>query len=247
MANNFVTISGYSDSPSGHVSIQVGDRVFEQQQVNQTDEFTYHDASQALTSTGSVEDGIIQQRPQGELISEPSNSISIPVTAEQQQAMQSYIDSVLGPNNYGLLGVNCVEFVDNVLLAGEVLVDWRELLSETGGIPEAKPVEISIAMKHDGIGMDRSGTRLDSDGSKVDLNDPDGAITQNSDGTLSINTIDVATGTITKTTWAPNAVGTLVPIAVVDVNVDSGGYSSTGNDWGNEWNDPRTDVKRGDY
>lgn len=143
-----IVVNGYANgSLSGHVSVTLGDVVYEQQ-LNPSvfsgfsslldapfspygfitsASFTFvYTVAEVVTSVGGSNDGIIRARPKpgdfDSLFARPATapdiSISIPVTEAQYQAALIFAEANDGiTNNYGLLDQNCVTFVDNVFAA----------------------------------------------------------------------------------------------------------------------------------
>lgn len=143
-----ISINGYSDSATGHVSISVAGQTYEQQW-RQSPTPLLGLLSLTIFNGGTVgfRDGVIQVRPAD--ASPPSVEAEIEVAADQESAILAFVEGSLGPNAYGLFSTNCVEFVNNALAAGNVGIDTYDALASAGGIPGAKLVEISIAIKTD--------------------------------------------------------------------------------------------------
>ncbi len=138
-----VTVNYYSDGPSGHVAIKLQSGTYEQSWTPDLNETTQNFIDAGLpadaafyagvgstignlfTTDGDGEDGTV--RVQVPARREVVRSVSFPVTGGQMTSMENYVQDRLEAdkvNDYSLTRRNCILFVEDVLDAGVVIVDW---------------------------------------------------------------------------------------------------------------------------
>lgn len=122
--------------------------------------------------------------------------------------------------------------------AGDKATDsWTALLQTVGDNVVAGVVGQMPSLAG-AFGFETESTKLESSRDEVV------ATRVNKDSSITFVTKADHSQVVTETTFVRTSGGTYTPVSVHDVSVADGGYSSTGNDWGNHWADPRTNVQR---
>ena len=146
----YIVVNGYNDSKTGHVSISIQGIEFEQQfRVDTVLANPVNWVSPAnlvadvlgtgITGTLDGTTGLAQDTDRFNAI-----TIRIPVTRAQENKALELVTNALPINSYGLLGGNCVDYVDYVLEGIGAERDWREEWARLGGMSGWNPIELYI-------------------------------------------------------------------------------------------------------